>query len=113
MPCDTVRLPTQTLEDRKREIREKTKAIDAAMARGQVKVAVGKQGAVAFSGISEEMRGRMTDACIYRRIMATGSSQAKAAIARAEAIAGRGVDKMVVGHGVHSHDGGRTWHKKG
>jgi hypothetical protein len=42
--------------------------------------------------------------------MATGSGLAKAQIAKAEAIAGRSVNKQVVGHGAHSHDGGQTWH---
>jgi hypothetical protein len=59
--------------------------------------------------------GRMTiavvsDACAYRRIMSIGS--AKAAIARAEQLAGRSIDRRVVAQGVHSHDDGRTWHDK-
>lgn len=42
--------------------------------------------------------------------MATGSPMALQAIARAEALAGRSVDKQVIGQGVHSHDSGKTWH---
>ena len=37
----------------------------------------------------------------------------KAEIARAEALAGRTVDRKVVAAGVHSHDGGTTWNRKG
>jgi hypothetical protein len=45
--------------------------------------------------------------------MATGSALARAAIEKAEAMAGRGVDRKVIGQGVHSHDFGKTWHRKG
>jgi hypothetical protein len=55
----------------------------------------------------------VTDACAYRRIMATNSALARAAIARAEQLSGRSVDKAAVAHGMHSHDGGVTWHGKG
>ena len=51
-------------------------------------------------------------ACAYRRIMATGSAIAKMEIARAEAMAGRGVDRRVLSQGIHSHDGGQTWNGK-
>ena len=51
----------------------------------------------------------VTDACAYRRLMATGPALAKAAIARAEQMAGRSVDKMAVAHGHHTHDGVH-WH---
>jgi hypothetical protein len=36
---------------------------------------------------------------------------ARLAIQRAEQLAGRSVDRAVIGHGTHSHDGGRTWHE--
>jgi hypothetical protein len=76
-------------------------------------VKVGPQGGIAFDGLSDAERDGVTDACAYRRLMVSGSALAKAAIARAEQLAGRSVDRRVVGHGVHSHDGGRTWHDKG
>jgi hypothetical protein len=28
-------------------------------------------------------------------------------------MAGRTVNKQIIGQGVHSHDGGQTWHGKG
>jgi hypothetical protein len=34
-------------------------------------------------------------------------------IAKAEQVAGRSVNRQVVGQGVHSHDGGESWHSKG
>lgn len=88
------------------------KALDAAIVAGRVKVKVGPQGAIAFDGWNEN-RNRVTDACAYRRLMVEGSALAKNAIARAEQLAGRTVDKQVIGQGVHSHDGGQTWHGKG
>jgi hypothetical protein len=65
---------------------------------------------VTFTGIADEERDGVTDACIYRRIMATGSALPRHMIAKAEQVAGR---RQVVGQGVHSHDGGASWHSKG
>jgi hypothetical protein len=62
-------------------------------------------------GISNEDRDGVTDACAYRRLVVSGSALAKAAIARAEQLAGRQVDRRVLAHGAHSHDGGKTWHE--
>lgn len=63
-------------------------------------------------GWDEAERDGVTDACAYRRLMVSGSALAKAAIAHAEQLAGHSVDRRVVAHGVHSHDGGQTWHEK-
>ena len=47
----------------------------------------------------------------YRCIMATGTVVAKLAIARAEQLAGRAVNKQALANGhAHSHDGGRSFH---
>ena len=113
MPCDTQRLPQQSLQERITEVKSAIAALDALIKKRRVKVKVGPQGAVTFVGWEDRDRGRVTDACAYRRLMATGSILAKAEIARAEMIAGRSVDKLVVGQGVHSHDGGATWASKG
>ena len=110
MPCDTIVRKNQSLEDRKKEVRKKSEKIAKAITDKRVKVTVGPQGAVAFSGISSEDRAGMTDACIYRRIMAGNSALAKAAIAQAELLSGRKVSLAVIGRGDHSHDGGKTWH---
>ena len=111
MPCDSMFLPGQSLQDRKAEVKRAVEALDKALAKGNAKAIVGKNGAIAFEGWGED-RNRVTDACAYRRIMAKGSALAKAKIARAELLAGRSVDRKVVAAGVHSHDSGRTWHGK-
>lgn len=111
MPCDTVVQKGQTLSERKAELRKKAEQIARQLVNGSVKAKVGPQGAIAFLGITD--RGGMTDACIYRRIMAGNSALAKQAIVKAEMLAGRSVNKQMVAAGVHSHDGGQTWHNKG
>lgn len=85
--------------------------VSSKLATGKVQVVIDRRtGAVAFRGMSEEDRDGLTDACIYRRIMVTGSALAKQAIARAEQLAGRTVNKQAIAQGHHSHDGGATWH---
>ena len=114
MPCDSrpIKLK-QTLQQRVDEVRRAVANLDARLKKRQVKVAVGPQGAVAFVGWNEAERDGVTDACAFRRIMASGSSLAKAEISRAAAIAGRPIDKKVIAQGIHSHDGGATWNSKG
>lgn len=113
MACETMRKPKQTLAERIDEIKKAITLLDARLKKRQVRVVVGPQGAVAFTGWTEADRGGVTDACAYRRIMVSGSALARAEIARAEQIAGRAVDRKVVGQGTHSHDGGCSWHAKG
>ncbi len=113
MPCDTVVKPKQTLQERKAEVRKAVMELSAGLASGRIKSVVGRQGAVAFPGWTDTERAGVTDACAYRRLMVEGSALAKQAIARAEALAGRSVNRQVVAQGVHSHDGGTTWHEKG
>lgn len=112
MPCDTKLKPKQTLQQRAEEVRRAIIGLDLALRMKSIKVVVGPQGAIAFAGWDNGRDG-ITDACAYRRIMATGSALAKAEIARAEQLSGRTVNRQIVGQGVHSHDGGRTWHGKG
>lgn len=114
MPCDTVRSnPRQTVAQRMAEIRSASARIAALLAAKKIQVKVGKQGAVTFIGIPDDDRVGMTDACIYRRIMASGTHAARQEIAKAERLAGRTVDRKVVAAGIHSHDGGQSWHPKG
>lgn len=111
MPCDTRLKPRQTISQRKDEVRRATERFIAGLKNGRVKVVVDKKtGAVAFSGLTEEERDGVTDACAYRRILVSGSQLALQAIARAEQLAGRGIDKQKIAAGYHSHDGGLTWH---
>lgn len=114
MPCDTQRLtPEQTLQQRKDQIKRSVESLDRGLLRKKIKPVVGPQGAITFVGWEDKDRNRITDACAYRRIMSTGSALARSEIARAEQLAGRGVDRMVVGQGIHSHDGGVNWHPRG
>lgn len=114
MPCDSrPRRRGQSMQERAADIRRAMERVNDALAKGRARAVVGKQGAVTFTGLSSEDRDGMTDGCIYRRVMATGSAFARAAIQRAELVAGRTVNRQVVGQGVHSHDGGSTWHPKG
>lgn len=116
MPCDTIPVDYQgrpiNIERRKAEVSNAIAILDAALKKRKVKPVVGPQGAITFAGdewAEIKARSRLTDACAYRRIMATGSALAKAEIARAEQMAGRSVDRKVLAAGIHSHDGGRTW----
>lgn len=111
MPCETQRLPNQTITQRKEEIRTSVANLSRMLAAGQIKPIIGPQGAIAFQGWTTQDRSRVTDACAYRLIMATGSPLAKAKIQAAEALSGRTVNKQAVAAGFHSHDSGRTWHK--
>lgn len=112
MACETFRsTPQQTPQERADEIRRAVSGLDQALRMKMIKPVVGKQGGITFAGWTSTNRAGVTDACAYRRIMATGSALARAEIARAEQLAGRTVDRNVVNSGLHSHDGGKTWDK--
>lgn len=111
MPCETARLPNQTIAERKIEVREAMANLSKDLAAGKVKVVIGPTGAVAFTGWTQ--RNRVTDNCAYRMIAAAGSPMAKAAIARAELLSGKSVNRQAVAHGHHAHagsDGALHWH---
>lgn len=111
MPCDTRLKPRQTIQQRKSEVQKVVGDVNSLLSTGKIKAVVDKRtGAVAFQGLDDNLRDGVTDACIYRRLMVSGSSLAKAALQRAEQLAGRSVSKEALAHGHHSHDGGQTWH---
>jgi len=110
MPCDSALAPNQTISQRKEEVKKSVSVLDKLIASGQVRVKVSPQGAVAFSAWGDAERNKVTDACAYRRLMVSGSALTKAKIAQAEMMAGRSINRQVVGQGAHSHDGGHTWH---
>lgn len=110
MACETILKPRQSIQERIDEVRRTVSDLSAGIAAGIVEVKVGAQGAVTFVGWSDEDRNGVSDACAYRRLIASGS--ARAAIAKAEQLAGRTVDRVALARGVHSHDGGKTWHGK-
>jgi hypothetical protein len=111
MPCDTRLKRGQTIQQRAAEVRQVVNDVNSLISSGKVKPVVDKKtGSVAFQGLDENLRDGVTDACVYRRLMVSGSSLTKAALQRAEQIAGRSVNKQALAHGPHSHDGGKTWH---
>lgn len=110
MVCDTKLRARQTAKERAEEIRRAILNLSNGLANGSIRAVVGAQGAIAFAGLSEEDRAGVSDACAYRHIMVHGSALAKVAIARAEQLAGRTVDRKALASGAHSHDGGKTWH---
>lgn len=110
MACDTYYKPLQTPQQRAEELRLARAKLIEGLSAGRIKPVVDKKtGAVTFSGFEQDRAG-ITDACAYRYVMATGSTTAKLAIMRAEQLAGRSVSQSALTHGVHSHDGGKTWH---
>jgi hypothetical protein len=113
MPCNTALKPNQTIAQRAIEVRKAAARIDKLLVKRKIEMTVGPQGAVVFTGLSTEERDGMTDACIYRMLTRSGSAATKMAIVRAEQLAGRSVDRKVIASGVHSHDGGSTWHPRG
>lgn len=106
MPCDTRLKTGQTITQRKTEITKVIERLSRGLAVGSVKVKLSPQGAIAFDGLSDTDRDGVTDACAYRRLMATGSALAKAKVSAAQALLG----KPILTHAAHSHDGGATWH---
>ena len=110
MACDTRTLPGQTLSQRKEEVLAAVTRLNSLLAAGAVKPVISREGAIAFAGWLEADRGRVSDACAYRRLMAIGGSLAKAKIAAAEAASGLTVNKQTVASGLHSHDSGKSWH---
>jgi hypothetical protein len=111
MSCDTrLQSKNQTLSERKTQVKEIIAFTDELIRKSKIKIVVDKRtGAIAFDGMTDAERGGVSDACTYRLIMATGTALAKQAIARAEAVAGRGVSREALATGTHSHDGGATW----
>lgn len=108
MPCDTQVLPGQTLEQRNREIDEALRRLESQLQAGQVVVKIGANGAIAFDSWAN--RDRVTDVCAYRALTLKNSFALRRAIATAEARSGRKVNPRAVAAGVHSHDGGKSWH---
>lgn len=110
MPCDTRLKPRQTISQRKDEVRRAAERFIAGLKTGKVKAKVDAKGGVVFTGITDEERDGVTDACAYRRILASGSQLAIQAIMKAEQLAGRSVNRQLVAQGYHSHDDGKSWH---
>lgn len=105
MPC----IPEETKQTP--EFRERTAALlarlEGALAAGTVSAVIGPQGGIAFRGWKDN--GGISDLCAYRKLSAANSPALRKAMARAEVMAGRQVDRAQIAAGTHSHDGGATW----
>jgi len=108
MPCDTKLTDNQTLQQRMTQVQKALQRLEAALTLGNVKVNVGANGAVAFSGWKD--RDDVTDVCAYRTLSSQNSWALRQAVMKAEAMSGRKVNQSAVAAGVHSHDGGKTFH---
>jgi hypothetical protein len=111
MACDTRLKPRQTIQERAKEVRDAVARLAQALVSGRVKPVIGPKGELAFTGWDATSRDGLTDACAYRTIMRSGDAMARALIERAEMMSGRKIDKQVLAQGMHSHDGGASWHK--
>jgi hypothetical protein len=113
-----MRIPIgMTPPQRKKQIDEAVERLNKALAVGEVKIKVGANGAITF--IDGKVRGavagilgsnKISDTCAYRKLLAISSPSLRAAVIQAEALAGRKIDPQAVASGMHSHDGGKTWH---
>jgi hypothetical protein len=113
MPCFSQREPQQTEEQRRAEVKKALTDIDKLIAKRKIKLKIGPQGAITFLGLEQAQRGRMTDVCIFNRLMQNGSEAVKQALIQAEQMAGRKVSAKALTQGIHSHDGGASWHPRG
>ena len=111
MACETQTRKNQTLSERKEEIRQTVAEIIGKLISGEITPKVGPQGGIAFNGLSDKDRNGVTDVCAYRMIMMGNSTLAKMKIQQAEMLSGRSVASSALAQGIHSHDGGKTWHK--
>lgn len=109
MPCNTKLAAGQTLQARMSQVQAALKRLEQSLQTGVVRIQIGPNGAVALSGWKD--RDDVTDVCAVRTLLAANSWAMRQAIARAEAMQGRKVNVHAVAAGVHSHDGGHTWHK--
>jgi len=109
MACELRTKVGQTKAQRVDQVKAALARLETALAAGSVTVKVGPQGSITFAGAWQ--RDDLTDLCAYRKLLAAGSPALRRAVARAEAMAGRTVDRTAVAAGFHSHDHGATWGK--
>jgi hypothetical protein len=110
MPCLSTPRAGQSLVQRMSQVEQALKRLEQALQTGSVRVQIAPNGAIAFVGWKAEDRVDVSDVCAYRSLASTNSWALRQAVARAESQQGRKVNAHAVAAGVHSHDGGRTWH---
>lgn len=108
MPCDSRLAQGQTLQQRMDQVHGALGRLERALQSGLVKIMIAPNGAISFQGWKD--RDGVNDACAFRSLTAKNSFALKLAIQKAEATSGRKVNQQAVAAGVHSHDGGRTFH---
>lgn len=111
MVCDRTLTPGQTLEERMKEVDAALKALETAINSGNVKLTIAPNGQPLLTGWGEKERKGLTDACTYRTLAVQGSFALKQAQQAAERLSGRKINGVMLNSGVHTHNGGKTWHK--
>jgi len=110
MPCEYTFGQGQTPEQRRQQVDDALRLLERLLDARRVQVRIGPDGAGAFAGWVKEDRAGVTDVCALRALAQQSSWPLRQAIARAEAVSGRKLNMTAVAAGVHSHDGGTTWH---
>jgi hypothetical protein len=115
MACDSrIYRRDQTLAERKVEVKKALTALEKLIASGQVNIRIGTEGigkgAVVLKGWSDAERVGITDACAIRLLMLSGTATTKLKLAAAQQQFGTSINRQTLGAGVHSHDGGLSWH---
>ena len=110
MVCDEQYLTNQSEADRLREIQEAMDKLERLLREKSVTLGISPGGAIVFRGWSDKDRARISDACAFRKLAVQNSWELRQAIATAQAETGRQVNMNAIGSGLHSHDGGKTWH---
>lgn len=109
MACET-RFTNVAPVVRKSQIKAALERLENFLQTGRASLIIGPQGALAIKGWEGQDRDGVMDACAIRKLLSSNSWPLRQAIARAEAQQGRKADMRAVAAGVHSHDGGITFH---
>lgn len=86
------------------------KVLERKLAAKEVTLEVSRQGVLSFKNWNEVDRGGLADSCAYRALSQANSGEFRRALAAAEARAGVKLDRRFINAGIHSHDGGKTFH---
>lgn len=108
MPCASKIPAGMSLEQRMTQVQRALKRLEQSLQTGSVKIRIAPNGAIAFAGWKN--RDDVSDVCAFRALTSENSWVLRQAVARAEAQSGRKVNAKAVAAGVHSHDGGKTFH---
>jgi|SRR5215468_7217911 len=111
MACETMLKPRQTIQQRAAEVRAAVVRLAQGLASKRITLVIDPvSGAPAFAGWDATSRDGVSDLCAFRTIAKTGAPMFLELVKQAQALAGRSLDKQAIAQGIHSHDGGKTWH---